>query len=75
MSALKDVLARAEHWTASAQDKLVKAALEIEQVQDLEFELDADDLKIIDERIAGSARGEIASDEEMETIFKKYRLT
>ncbi len=74
MSALKDVLARAEHWPAGAQDALVQAALEIEQLQDSEFELDAEDWKIIDERIAGSKRGEIATDEEMEEIFKKYRL-
>jgi hypothetical protein len=75
MSALKDVLARAEHWPASAQDKLVKAALEIEQVQDADFELTAEDWKMIDDRIAGSARGEIATDEEVEAVYKKYRLT
>ena len=75
MSDLKDVLARAEHWPASAQDKLVKAALEIEQFQDADFELTAEDWIIIDERVAGSARGDIATDEEVEATFKKYRLT
>jgi hypothetical protein len=75
MSALKDVLARAEHWPASAQDKLVQAALEIEVIQDAEFELTAEDWSIIEDRIAQSDRGEIATDEEMEAMFKKYRLT
>jgi hypothetical protein len=75
MSALKDVLARAEHWPASAQDMLVQAALEIEQIQDAEFELTVEDWKIIDERIAGSARGEIATEKEVEAVFQKYRLT
>ena len=75
MSALKDVLARAEHWPASSQDMLVLAALEIERIQDAEFELTAEDWKIIDERIAGSARGEIATDKEVEATYKKYRLT
>jgi predicted transcriptional regulator len=74
MSALKDVLARAEHWTATAQDRLVQAALEIEQTQDQEFELTEEDWKIIDQRVAASARGEFATDQEVEAIFNKYRL-
>jgi predicted transcriptional regulator len=74
MSALKDVLARAENWTASAQDRLVQAALEIEQTQDQEFELTEEDWKIIDQRVAASARGEFATDQEVEAIFNKYRL-
>jgi hypothetical protein len=74
MSALKDVLARAEQWPANAQDRLVQAALEIEESQDVDFELSAEDWKIIEKRAAGSARGEIATDEEMAAMFAKYRL-
>jgi hypothetical protein len=32
-----------------------------------------DELKLIDEALAAVARGEIASDEEVETVFAKYR--
>jgi hypothetical protein len=74
MSDLKDVLSRAEHWSASAQDMLVQAALKIEKIQDAEFELTAEDWKIIEERVAASDRGEVASEAEMEMIFKKYRV-
>ncbi len=74
MSALKDVLARAEFWPASAQDDLVKAALIIEQNQNDDFEFTAEDWKIIDERLAGAARGEFATDAEMESLYAKYRL-
>ena len=75
MSDLKDVLARAQHWPPSSQDKLLQAALEIEKIQDTEFELTAEDWIIIEDRISKSDRGEIATDEEMEAIFKKYRQT
>ena len=73
MSALKDVLVRAALWPASAQEDLVNAALIIERNQDAEFEFTPADWKIIDERMAGAARGEIATDEEMEALFAKYR--
>lgn len=74
MSVLKDVLARAEHWPVSAQNELVRTALAIEQNQDSDFQLTAEDWRIIDERIAGAARSEIATDEEVEAVFSKYRL-
>jgi hypothetical protein len=74
MSALKDVLARAEHWPASAQEDLVNAALIIEQNQADDCEFTAEDWKIIDERLAASARGEFATDAEMEALYAKYRL-
>ena len=32
-----------------------------------------DELKLIDEALAAVARGEIASDEEVEIVFAKYR--
>ncbi len=75
MSALKDVLERAQHWPEGAQDKLVRAALVIEQNQDSDFEFTDEDWKIIDERIAGTARGEIATDDEVKAVFNKFRLT
>jgi hypothetical protein len=71
---LKDVLDRARHWPTSAQEELVRAAMIIERNQDANFDLTADDWKIIDERIAGAAAGDIATDAEVETVFGKYRL-
>jgi hypothetical protein len=65
MSALKDVLDRAQHWPDGAQAELVRAAIIIERNQDADFELTVEDWKIIDERIAAAARGEIASDAEV----------
>jgi predicted transcriptional regulator len=74
MYALKDVLARAENWPTSAQEDLVNAALIIEQNQASDDEFTAEDWKIIDERLAASARGEFATDAEMEALYAKYRL-
>jgi hypothetical protein len=34
-----------------------------------------DELKLIDEALAAVASGEIASDEEVEAVFAKYRLS
>jgi hypothetical protein len=73
MSALKDVLARAENWPVSAQQDLVNAALIIERNQDTHFTFDEADWKIIDARIADAARGEIATDEDMDAMYAKYR--
>ena len=64
----------AEYWPASAQEDLVNAALIIEQNQQVDFDFTAEDWKIIDERLAGTARGEFATDVEMEALFAKYRL-
>ena len=74
MSALKDVLNRAQHWSVSAQEELLRAAMVIERNQDVDFELNSADWRIIDERIAAAARGEIAGDAEVEAVFGKYRL-
>jgi hypothetical protein len=75
MSALKDVLTRAEKWPADAQADLLRAALVIERNQDADIELTDQDWAIIDARIAAAARGEIATDAEMESLFSKYRLS
>ena len=74
MSALKDVLNRAQYWPVSAQEELLRAAMIIERNQDVDFELNSADWRIIDERIAAAARGEIAGDAEVEAVFGKYRL-
>jgi hypothetical protein len=75
MSALKNLLTRAEKWPADAQADLLQAALVIERNQEQGSELTEEDWKIIDARIAGAARGEIATDAEMEALFGKYRVS
>ena len=74
MTALSDVLKRAAQWPASAQKELVRAAMVIERNQDADFELTANDWKIIDERIAAAGRGDIATDAEVEAVFGKFRV-
>jgi hypothetical protein len=74
VSALKDVLSRAEHWPPGAQEELVRAAMIIERNQDANFELTADDWKIVDERIAAAVRGELATDAEVKAAFNKFRV-
>jgi hypothetical protein len=71
--ALKDVFRRAEAWPEEDQRKLVQAALIIENQHAAEFELTAADWRIIDARMEAARNGDIASDQEVEAFFAKYR--
>ena len=71
--ALKDVLHLAENWSAEDQEELVRAALYIEQRQSGEFELDSNDWSIIDARLEAARLSGLATDEEVEAVFRKYR--
>lgn len=70
---LKKVLARAESWSEQDQEELAQVALEIEARRHGVYHASSDELKAIDEGLAAVARGEIASDEEVEAVFAKYR--
>lgn len=70
---LKNVLARAETWSEQDQEELAQVALEIEARRHGLYHASPDELKAIDEALAAVARGEIASDEEVEAVFAKYR--
>jgi hypothetical protein len=70
---LKKMLARAEQWSEQDQEELAQVALEIEARRHGLYHASADELKAIDEALAEVARGEIASDEEVEAVFAKYR--
>jgi len=70
---LRKVLARAENWSEQDQEELAQVALEIEARRHGVYHASADELKAIDEGLAAIARGEIASDEEVEAVFAKYR--
>ena len=72
---LKNVLARAEQWSEQDQEELAQVALEIEARRHGLYHASPDELKAIDEALAAVARGEIASDEEVEAVFAKYRRT
>lgn len=70
---LKNVLARAETWSEQDQEELAQVALEIEARRHGLYRATSDELKAIDEALEAVARGEIASDEEVEAVFAKYR--
>ena len=70
---LKNVLSRAETWSEQDQEELAQVALEIEARRHGLYRASPDELKAIDEALAAVARGEIASDEEVEAVFAKYR--
>ena len=70
---LKKMLARAENWSEQDQEELAQVALEIEARRHGLYHASPDELKAIDEALASVVRGEIASDEEVEAVFAKYR--
>ncbi len=70
---LRKVLARAENWSEQDREELAQVALEIEARRHGVYHASPDELKAIDEALASVARGEIASDGEVEAVFAKYR--
>jgi predicted transcriptional regulator len=70
---LKKVLARAETWSEQDQEELAQVVLEIEARRHGVYHASLDELKAIDEALAAVARGEVASDQEVEAVFAKYR--
>ncbi len=70
---LKKVLARAETWSEQDREELAQMALEIEARRHGVYHASAQELEAIDEALAAVARGEIATDEEVEAVFAKYR--
>lgn len=69
---LKNVLARAESWSDQDQEELAQVALEIEARRHGLYHASPEELKAIDAALEAVARGEIASDEEVEAVFAKY---
>ena len=70
---LKKMLARAESWSEQDQEELAQVVLEIEARRHGVYHATSDELKAIDEALAAIERGEIASDQEVEAVFAKYR--
>lgn len=70
---VKHVLSRVAHWPEDDQDELAQIALEIEARRHGVYHATPEELQAIDEALAAVARGEIASDEEVEAVFAKHR--
>ena len=72
---VKNALARVAHWPEEDQEELAQVALEIEARRHGVYHATPEELVAIDEALAAIARGEIASDDEVEAVFAKYRRT
>ena len=70
---LKKVLQLAQTWSEEDQEELAQIALEIEARRHGVYHATPEELKDIDEALAEIARGELASEGEVEAIFAKYR--
>ena len=70
---LKNLLSRVTHWSEEDQEELAQVALEIEARRQGVYPATPEELKAIDEALAAVARGEIATEEEVEAVFAKYR--
>jgi hypothetical protein len=70
---VKRLLSRVEHWPEDDQDELAQVALEIEARRQDMYHATPEELRAIDEALAAVGRGEIASDEDVEAVFAKYR--
>jgi hypothetical protein len=70
---LRNVLARAEKWSEQDQEELAQAALEIEARRHGMYRATPEELRALDDAMAAVQRGDIASDEEVEAVFAKYR--
>jgi hypothetical protein len=70
---VRHVLSRVEEWPEDDQDELAQLALEIEARRHGVYHATPEELRAIDEALAAVARGEIASDDEVEAVFAKYR--
>ena len=70
---VKHVLSRVARWPEDDQDELAQIALEIEARRHGLYHATPEELQAIDEALAAVARGEIASDEEVEAVFANHR--
>jgi len=70
---VKNMLSRVARWPEEDQDELAQVALEIEARRHGVFHATSEELQAIDEALTAVSRGEVASDEEVEAVFAKYR--
>jgi hypothetical protein len=70
---LRNVLARAEKWSEQDQEELAQVALEIEARRHRVYRATREELRALDAAMAAVQRGDVASDEEVQAVFAKYR--
>ena len=71
---LKDLLERVQTWPEEAQDELVAVANQIEsELQGRDYLATREELQIIDAAMASIDGGEVATDNEIEAAFAKFR--
>jgi hypothetical protein len=69
----KRLLEQLESWPEEDQEELVEYAREIEARRTGEYHATPEELEAIDEALGQVARGEVASPEEIEAAFAKFR--
>ena len=70
---VKNALDRVTTWPEEDQEELAQIALEIEARRHGVYHATPEELAAVDEALAAVARGEIASEAEVEAVFAKYR--
>ncbi|HLI23194.1 MAG TPA: hypothetical protein VKV32_18865 [Stellaceae bacterium] len=70
---LRQILERAESWPPQDQEDLAEFAREIEARRTGVYHASDDELKAVDQALGQAARGEIASKDEIEAAFAKFR--
>jgi len=70
---VKNMLSRVARWPEEDQDELAQIALEIEARRHGVYHATPAELRAIDEALAAVARGEVATDEDVDAVFAKYR--
>jgi len=69
----KQLLERVASWPDEDIEKLEDAARQIEAWRKGEYHASEDELRAIDEAIAQLDRGEVASNEQVQAAFAKFR--
>ncbi|MGH7074662.1 MAG: hypothetical protein ACREFD_10735 [Stellaceae bacterium] len=70
---LEALLHRARRWPEDAQDELMQLGEQIEIELKGDYQATQDELRVIDAALAAIDRGEIASEEKVETAFVRFR--
>jgi hypothetical protein len=72
-STIRELLRQTESWPQEDQEELAEYAREIEARRTGVYHASADELAAIDQALGQVARGELASKEEIEAAFAKFR--